>query len=138
MGTNNFSVYLKPINLLRRWNPTMEINTNTKIAKGPWTTRQTDILYCHSGALSPWPAAACTVRNYGPRFYDRQKVTRMTINRYRETYKLEWTPMGSFGPQCGDNSSLRESYCETPQIPTFLNRSETILSVFNQKRPYSY
>ena len=28
---------------------------------------QTDILYCHSGDLDPWPAAACAARNCGPR-----------------------------------------------------------------------
>ena len=53
-----------------------------RVPKGPRTTRltdiksqkargrpdgRTDILYWYSGDLNPWPAAACTVRNYEPR-----------------------------------------------------------------------
>ena len=29
--------------------------------------KRTEILYCHSGDLNPWPATACSARNYGPR-----------------------------------------------------------------------
>ena len=45
-----------------------------------------------------------TARNYGPRFYDHQKVMWKTKQRYREnkrrghTYKLPRNPLGSFGP----------------------------------------
>ena len=38
---------------------------------------KTDILYCHSGGLNPWPVTACAARSYGPCFCDRQKATRM-------------------------------------------------------------
>ena len=57
----------KVINASRRWTPTLEMNTKTKTTKGSRTTGQTDIIYCHSGDLTPWPAAACAARNYGPR-----------------------------------------------------------------------
>ena len=67
---------------------------------------QTDILYFHSEDLAPWPAAAFAARNYRPLFYDHQKATRTTIQRDIEkdiqTHKLNWTPLGSSGPQCGD------------------------------------
>ena len=53
------------INSLRRWTPTLEINTNTKSQKVPRKTGRTDISYCHSGELNPWPAATCAARNYG-------------------------------------------------------------------------
>ena len=45
------------------------------------------------------------------RFYF-QKAMWKTSQRYRETerqtYKLEWNPLGSFGPQCGDNTLLKD------------------------------
>ena len=66
--------------------PILEINTNTKIANCLWTTRWMDILYCHSGDLTLCPAVACDARNYGPHFYDHQKVMRMNIKRDRGTY----------------------------------------------------
>ena len=47
--------------------------------------RRTDTLYCHSGDLNLWPAAACAAGNYGPRFYDYQKAMRKTRQRDRET-----------------------------------------------------
>ena len=28
--------------------------------------RRTDILYCHSRDLNPWPAATCAAHNYRP------------------------------------------------------------------------
>ena len=57
------------INVLRRWNPTLEININTKTAKRPADDRtdgQTGILYCHSGHLNPGPEDACSLHKYGP------------------------------------------------------------------------
>ena len=62
------------INALQHWTPKLEINTNTKTTKflrttGPTGGRadgRTDILYYHSGDLTPWPAAACAAHNYGP------------------------------------------------------------------------
>ena len=47
-----------------------QVEINTKIAKRPADDRtdgRTDILYCHSGDLNPWHAAARATRNYGPR-----------------------------------------------------------------------
>ena len=35
---------------------------------------RTDILYCHSIDLTPWPAAACAAQNYAPA-NDHQKAT---------------------------------------------------------------
>ena len=38
-----------------------------KLAKRPADNQMdgwTDILYCHSGYLKPWPAATCAARNY--------------------------------------------------------------------------
>ena len=71
MITSFNTMYHTMINSQRRLTPTLGINTNTKTAKGPRMTGQTDvwtdILYCHSGDLTPWTAAACTARNYGPR-----------------------------------------------------------------------
>ena len=57
--------------------PADDQTDRNKITKGPRTTGRsdghtdeqtdgrTDILYCHSGYLSLWPAAACVARNYG-------------------------------------------------------------------------
>ena len=33
---------------------------------------------------------------------DGQKLTRTNRNTDRKIYKLDWTPLGSLGPQCGD------------------------------------
>ena len=58
--------------------------------------RHTDILYCHSGNLNPWPAAACAARNYGP----RKCLSKVDVDdrtkrlRDRETYNIDWTPLG--------------------------------------------
>ena len=83
--------------------------------------RRTDILYCHPGDFTPWHAAACTARNYGPHgWYPKSNADdRTERQRDRETdgrmdgrtdghmdwrtYKLDWTPLGSFGYQCVDN-----------------------------------
>ena len=62
------------VNASQLWTPTLEINSNTKTEKGPRKTGRTDILYFHSGALNPWPAAACAARNYGLRLYCHQKL----------------------------------------------------------------
>ena len=90
------------INESQRWTPTLEINTNTEIEKGPRTTRytnrQTEILYCHSGNFTPWPVAACPARNYGPRFYYRQKYTWMIVQRYKETDRETDRHISSTGP----------------------------------------
>ena len=100
-------------NALRRWTPTLEINTDKKTGKSPRTTGWTYILYCHPRDLSPWPVAAYTEHNYGPHKWSPKSDTddweKTRIDREKErqrdgwTYKLDWTPLGSFRPQCGDN-----------------------------------
>ena len=64
------------INASRRWNPTLEINTNTKLSKGPQTTGRTDRYPC---GLSPH--ALCTITG---RANDLQKATWNTRQRDRE------------------------------------------------------
>ena len=74
--------------LSRCWTHTLEINTNTKIAKVSRTTGQTDIFYWHSGYLIPWPEAACVALNYGPHKWSPKSDTDNRIERQRciETY----------------------------------------------------
>ena len=97
------------INASRRWTPTLEMNTNTRIAKNPWTTRRMDGRTYYTatqgiltGGLRPHALHAITGRTN-----NRKKVMRTTRQRDRETYKLDWTPLGSKGPQCGDKILLR-------------------------------
>ena len=56
--------------------------------KGPRTTGRTDgwtdILYCHSGDLNSWPAAACTARNYW-----RRELLPKSDEEYRMDIKTE-------------------------------------------------
>ena len=91
--------------------PTLEINKNKKTEKGPWTTvrldgrtyGRTELLYCYSGYFNPWPAVACNAHNYRPHARFTKKGRGWPgIETERWTYKLDWTPLGSFGPQCGD------------------------------------
>ena len=67
----------KVINASRSWTPTLEMNTKTKIAKGPRTTGRTDILYCHSGDLTHGLRLHALHAIMG-RANDRQKATRTT------------------------------------------------------------
>ena len=69
-----FSKSIFSTNASQLWTPTLEVNTNKKIAKGPQTTGRTDghmggqIYYTTAqGTYPPWLVAACSARNYGPR-----------------------------------------------------------------------
>ena len=78
------------MNELQRWTPTLEMNTNTKITKGPRTTRQTDgrtdeyiIL-----PLMGFNYVACGLMSCAQlwvAYFDRQILMRMTVKRDRET-----------------------------------------------------
>ena len=62
------------INASQRCTPTLEINTNKKIVKGPRTNGRTDVrtdgqTYYTTVYIilrKPWPASACAARNCGP------------------------------------------------------------------------
>ena len=58
----------------------------------------------YSYSESDW--CQCAARNYGPSFYDCQKMMRTTGQRdgrrKTQTYNLDWTPLGSSRHQCGD------------------------------------
>ena len=53
---------------------------------------------------NPWLAASCAACNYGPCEFSPKSDIDDTTDRdtERRTYKIDWTPMGSFVPQCGD------------------------------------
>ena len=62
------------------------------------TDGQYDILYCHSGDLTPSPMDACDVRNYGPRtLIAKKKCVRPDINIDRHIYRH----ISLSGPHCG-------------------------------------
>ena len=73
---------------------------------------RTDILYSVTwGNLNPFPVDVCDVHNDRSRaLIAKKRRVQLYIEteidterqRDRETYKLDWTPIGSFGPQCGD------------------------------------
>ena len=91
IGAYEYVKVRSAINAPRRWTPTLEMDTNTKIVKGPWMTGQTDgqtdgwtdILYCHSGDLILWPAVACATHNYGTRAFIANNW-RKRRDRYRK------------------------------------------------------
>ena len=74
------------------------------------TDRQMDILYFHSGDLTQWPASAYAAHNYRPHALivknnmENRIETQIEIQRDKETdrltHNLDWTPLGSSGPQC--------------------------------------
>ena len=53
-----------------------------------------DILYCHSGDLTPWPMAACAEHNYRLQECSPKIDTDDPANIYTETgtHKLYWAP----------------------------------------------
>ena len=45
----------------------IQTNRQTEVHTDRNMNGRTDILYFHSGDLTPWPAATCAARNFGPR-----------------------------------------------------------------------
>ena len=98
----------------RRWTLTMKINTNTKLAKCLQMTERTDVQTYVTATqgiwtFGMWPHALRSIighafmvakKRRGLPEIDIKKKSEIKTNR--NTYKLNWTPLGSSGPQCGD------------------------------------
>ena len=120
------------INAPQLWTPTLEMNTNAKIAKVPWTTKwadgRTDEQRYYTATQGIWPRGLWThaLRSITGHTNDFQKSMRTTKHRDIETHgrtyrqtdrqtdgckdrsicKLNWNPLGSSGIQCGDKFLL--------------------------------
>ena len=79
------------VNASRQCNSTLEINTNTKIAKGPWTTGQKkeQTYYTATQEILTHGLGPHALRTITGRANDRQKATQTTEQRYRETDRVK-------------------------------------------------
>ena len=79
------------VNTSRHCNSTLEINNNTKIAKGPWTTGQKkeQTYYTATQEILTHGLGPHALRTIMGRANDRQKATQTTEQRYRETDRVK-------------------------------------------------
>ena len=95
------------------------LNTNTKIAKVPQITGQTDKLTYYTTnqgiftcALWSHTLGAITFRVLWLKKKRRGRPDRETDT---QTHKIDWTPLGYSGPQCGDKNNTTKYISEYPK-----------------------